>query len=173
MSMGRLIPGAAIAFGVLLLDQVTKAFANALLMPPSGGPITITSFLDLRLGYNRGVAFGLFSTDHPAAPWALSALAVFVVVVLYGWMRQAVDAWHRFALGLVAGGALGNVADRLRQGMVTDFLDFHIRGWHWPAFNLADSAITVGAAILVGHSLFAAEQLATDQESRLDPSRRP
>lgn len=173
MSAGRLLPGAAVAIGVLLLDQATKALANALLMPPSGGPITITSFFDLRLGYNRGVSFGLLSSDHPAAPWVLSALAVLVVAMLLAWMRRAADAWLRSALGLVIGGALGNVADRLRQGMVTDFLDFHVAGWHWPAFNLADSAIVVGAAILLGHSLLVAETPAADQEGRLHPSGEP
>lgn len=153
MSANRMLPGAVLAAGVLLLDQVTKALANGLLNPPPGAPVNVTPFLDLRLGYNRGVTFGLLATDHPAAPWALAALAILIVVLLSAWMRRAEDRWQRLALGLVIGGALGNVADRLRRGMVTDFLDFHVAGWHWPAFNLADGAIVLGAAILVGQSL--------------------
>jgi signal peptidase II len=166
MSAGRMLPGAALAAGVLLLDQVTKALANELLNPPSGGPISVTPFFDLRLGYNRGVSFGLLATDHPAAPWVLSGLAVLIVAVLLAWMRRAADGWERFALGLVIGGALGNVADRLRQGMVTDFLDFHVAGWHWPAFNLADGAIVLGAAILLGRSLLEPGRPAAEQEGR-------
>lgn len=170
---GRLLPGIAVAAGVLLLDQATKALASALLMPPAGGPITVTPFFDLRLGYNRGVAFGLLATDHPAAPWALSTLAVLVVALLLAWMRRAPDVPERLALGLAVGGALGNVVDRARQGMVTDFLDFHVAGWHWPAFNIADGAIVLGAAILVGHSLLAPGRRAADRGDGGGPSPEP
>ena len=152
MSESRLLPGVALAAGVLLLDQATKALANALLLP-SGGPVTVLPFLDLRLGYNRGVTFGLLATDHAAAPWVLSAAAVLIIVLLFGWMRRTEDRWQRLAVGLVVGGALGNVVDRLRQGMVTDFIDLHAAGWHWPAFNVADAAIVVGAGLLAYSSL--------------------
>jgi signal peptidase II len=162
MKAGRVLPGVALAATVLLLDQATKTLANALLVLCSDGTVALAPFLDLCLGYNRGVSFGLLANDHPAAPWVLAAVAGFVAIVLFVWMLRAGSGWERGAFGLIIGGALGNTTDRLRQGMVTDFIDLHAAGWHWPAFNLADSAIVLGAAILVGRSFLTARQPAND-----------
>ena len=83
-----------------------------------------------------------------------SGLAVAIAVALVVWMVRTVRPWLAVALGLVVGGALGNALDRLIHGRVVDFLDFHLAGFHWPAFNLADSAITVGVVVMLVDSLF-------------------
>ena len=140
--------GVATASLAFALDQATKGWALADLMDPPR-IVPVTPFFDLALGRNRGVGFGLLSADHPAAPWLLSALALAVVAGLVVWAARDGRPWTAPSVGLVAGGALGNVADRLRHGAVTDFLDFHAAGHHWPAFNLADAAIVAGVALLV------------------------
>lgn len=139
------LPIALLAFAI---DQATKWWALDRLFGTDG--ITVTGFFDLVLGRNWGVTFGLLS-DLP--PWILMAFTLAVIVVLLVWMVRADNRAVAAALGLVVGGALGNWVDRLRHGAVTDFLDFHVAGWHWPAFNLADAAIVCGSAILVGWNL--------------------
>ena len=89
------------------------------------------------------------------APWLLSGLALAVVIGLLFWLRRSEHAMMAIGLGLVIGGALGNVIDRVRYGAVVDFLDFHLAGWHWPAFNLADAGICVGAGLIVVDGLLA------------------
>ena len=140
--------GLATASLAFALDQATKGWALAGLADPPR-VVPVTPFFDLALGRNRGVSFGLLSAEHPAAPWLLSALALAVVAGLVVWAARDRRPWTAPPVGLVAGGALGNVADRLRHGAVTDFLDFHAAGHHWPAFNLADAAIVAGVALLV------------------------
>lgn len=116
--------------------------------------IAVTPFFNLVLAWNRGVSFSLFRSDASLAPYLLSAVAVAVVIALLVWLGRQHRFWPALGIGLVIGGALGNVIDRLRHGAVVDFLDFHAAGWHWPAFNLADSAITIGVAVLVVDGLF-------------------
>jgi signal peptidase II len=89
------------------------------------------------------------------APWLLSGLALAVVIGLLVWLRRTEHWLIAIGLGLVIGGALGNVVDRLRYGAVVDFLDFHAAGYHWPAFNVADAAICIGAAVIVVDGLLA------------------
>lgn len=136
---------AALAFA---LDQATKWWVLAHLMDPPR-VIPVTPFFNLVLAWNRGVSFGLLSADHPATPWLLSSLALAVVVGLVVWTTRDRRPGMAASVGFIAGGALGNVVDRLRHGAVTDFLDFHVAGYHWPAFNLADTAIFVGVALLL------------------------
>ena len=136
---------AALAFA---LDQATKWWVLAHLMDPPR-VIPITPFFNLVLGWNRGVSFGLLSADHPATPWLLSSIALAVVVGLVVWTTRDRRPGMAASVGFIVGGALGNVVDRLRHGAVTDFLDFHVAGYHWPAFNLADTAIFVGVALLL------------------------
>jgi signal peptidase II len=130
------------------LDQATKWWVlMALADPPRVVPVT--SFFNLVFWRNRGVSFGLLSADHTAVPWLLSALALAVVAGLLIWLARDQRLWMAVPIGLITGGALSNIVDRLRHGGVTDFLDFHVAGYHWPAFNLADAAIFVGVALLL------------------------
>ncbi len=115
--------------------------------------IPVLPFFNLVLVWNRGVSFGMFG-DGSAGPWLLVLLAVGIVAALLWWLRKAEGLLSVASLGLIIGGAVGNVIDRLVHGAVVDFLDFHAAGWHWPAFNVADSAITVGVVLLLAESLF-------------------
>ncbi len=143
----------AIAAATAVLDQASKWVVLALIVRPSGA-IEVTGFFNLVLTFNTGVSFGLFGGDTAWKPWALSFVALAVSAALLYWLLRESGRYLAIAVGLIVGGAMGNVIDRLRLGAVTDFLDFHLGTWHWPAFNLADSAITVGVVILVFDGLF-------------------
>ena len=138
----------ALALGVVVADQVTKAIVLAHFFP--GERVEVTGFFNMVLVYNKGAAFSFLSD---AGGWQTPALVVFafVAIGLVGTfiMRSPGRSMLNTGLALILGGALGNLIDRLRYGQVVDFLDFHAAGWHWPAFNVADSAITVGAALLI------------------------
>lgn len=140
--------GAGMAALAFALDQATKWWVLTYLMNPLR-VIPVNPVFNLVLGWNRGVSFGLVSADHPATPWLLSSLALAIIAGLVVWTIRGPRFWMTASVGLIAGGALGNVVDRLRHGAVMDFLDFHAAGYHWPAFNLADSAIFVGVALLL------------------------
>ena len=143
--------GLPIALGGFLLDQATKWLVlNHVMNPPQ--VIPVTDFFNLVLGFNTGVSFGLFG-EAPA--WILMAFTLAIVAELLGWIKRTDNRLAAAALGLIVGGALGNLLDRLRQGAVTDFLDFYIGSYHWPAFNLADVAIVCGAGLLLIESVIA------------------
>ncbi|MCP5366995.1 MAG: signal peptidase II [Hyphomicrobiales bacterium] len=148
-----MVAGLAIAAVVAALDQATKWWILTRVMDPPR-TIEVTPFFNLVMAWNRGVSFGLFDGDSPYNAWVLTALAVAIVIALLAWLARAQGPAILAGIGLVVGGAVGNVIDRLRFGAVADFLDFHAAGLHWPAFNLADSAITLGAVLLVLDSLF-------------------
>ncbi len=139
---------------VTVLDQLCKwAMLEIVMGPPR--IIPITSFFNLVLVWNRGVSFGfLGGASSQWIPWLLTVLALAIIATLGWWLRRAANRLMVLALGLVMGGALGNVIDRLRFGAVMDFLDFHAAGLHWPAFNVADSAITVGATLILYDAFF-------------------
>ncbi len=141
-----------IALCVLLLDQATKLLVRLVLAEDL--PIEVTGFFNLVLLYNRGVSFSLLWFDGPAGPYLLSLLALAVIGGLLWWVRRDPRPLHIVTGGLISGGAMGNILDRLYLGSVVDFLDFHGFGWHWPAFNVADSGIVVGALLLLGDGLF-------------------
>ncbi|MGJ3260495.1 MAG: signal peptidase II [Rhodospirillales bacterium] len=149
--------GAAIAVLVLALDQASKWWIVEFVMDPPR-VIPVTPFFNLVLAWNRGVSFGMFAADSAWGPWLLTALACVIVIALAVWLWRTPSKLSVAALGLIIGGAIGNVIDRLQYGAVIDFLDVHAAGWHWPAFNVADSAICVGAAILVLESLFTRDE---------------
>jgi signal peptidase II len=141
---------AATAALVLVLDQLTKLAALQRLVP--GAPVdVIDGFFSLTLVMNPGLAFGMLSTTPTAWRWVVALLSMGALAVLgvVGMRMLPGGGWMtRLALGLIFGGAVGNLIDRARFGAVVDFLDFYWRGYHWPAFNLADSAISVGVALL-------------------------
>lgn len=149
--------GLGLAGGVLVLDQLTKwvildVFADGTRV------IEVLPVFNLVLTWNRGISFGLFGGAGGLGPWILTGLAVVIAAVLGRWLTRTDSRWTALGLGLLIGGAIGNVIDRVRFGAVVDFLDVHVSGYHWPAFNVADSAITVGAAILIIESLFSSQE---------------
>lgn len=137
--------GLLVALAVIVLDQITKA----LVLGSLEEAVRVTPFFNLVLVWNRGVSFGMLDSGGTGTPWLLSGLALAVVIGLVLWLRRTDTRLVAIGLGLVIGGALGNVIDRVRFGAVVDFLDFHLAGFHWPAFNVADSAICIGAAVLL------------------------
>jgi signal peptidase II len=146
--------GLATAAVVAIVDQLTKAAILAFLDGRAlGDRETITSFFNLALTYNRGISFGLFNGDAAVNAFVFSVAAAAIVVVLICWLSRASSPLLGIAIGLIIGGAVGNVVDRLRLGAVVDFLDFHVGSLHWPAFNLADSAICIGVAAMLLDSL--------------------
>ena len=146
--------GLAIALAALVLDQALKA-AMLGLLPEPGMVREVTGFFNLVHVRNTGVSFGMLQSGSDLGPWLLSGFALAVCGALGVWLARTDSRLLAAALGLTIGGALGNVIDRLRFGAVFDFVDLHAFGWHWPAFNLADSAITVGVAGLLLTSLLA------------------
>jgi signal peptidase II len=144
--------GALAVVLTILLDQLSKWWILTIVMTPPKR-IPLIEFFSLVLVYNRGVSFGIFNDAPDWARWALIVFAALIAAALLIWMRYAESRLLALALGFVAGGAIGNVIDRIYYGAVVDFLDFHVGAWHWPAFNVADSAITVGVALLIVDSL--------------------
>ena len=135
---------------VLAGDYVTKRFMEAYLIG-AGHKVPVTSFFDLTLGYNRGIAFGVFNSNSDFAPYILATIALLVAFGLTVWLWRNESLVQKFGLAATVGGAIGNAIDRLQDGAVTDFLDFYVGTYHWPAFNLADVAITCGVgALLIG-----------------------
>ena len=149
--------GLSLAALVVVLDQLLKWWIVTVVMSPPR-EIEVTSFFNLVMAWNPGISFSLFRSDWAAGPYVWARLAVVVALALGWWLGRVRHALTAIALGLVIGGALGNAIDRLRLGAVADFLDFHWQGWHWPAFNLADSAISVGIVLLVVPGLFGARE---------------
>lgn len=144
--------GLGIAFIVLVLDQLSKWYMIYVLDLPSA-PRIVTSFFNLVMVWNTGVSFGMFAGADSLRAYILVAVAAVIVVVLLHWLRQTDDRLLALAIGLIVGGAVGNIIDRLRYKAVADFIDIHVAGWHWPAFNVADSGICIGVALLCWHSL--------------------
>jgi len=143
--------GLILAAIVLAADQASKWWIVHEVMDPPR-VIPVTGFFNLVLTGNRGISFGLFS--GAASPYVFAAIAAVIVIGLLIWLGRVENRWLAAAVGLIIGGALGNLWDRLALGYVVDFLDFHAGGWHWPAFNLADAAITIGVAALFIDAFF-------------------
>ena len=114
----------------------------------------MSSFFNLVLVLNTGISFGLFASGDTIARWFLIAVALSISGLLMRWLANSTDRFVCVGLGMIIGGAVGNVIDRLVHKAVVDFLDFHFYGWHWPAFNIADSAITIGVVLFVLASFF-------------------
>ena len=138
---------------VIVLDQFTKLWASSALN--YGEPVPVMPLFNLTLMHNTGAAFSFLSQAGGWQRWFFAAVAVVISTVLLIWLKRlkSGQVWLAVALTLVLGGALGNVIDRLYLGYVIDFLDFYYQQHHWPAFNVADMAISVGAVMLVIDSL--------------------
>jgi len=148
VELKKSLPWFAGAAAIVLADRLTKLWVLEAFAP--GERLLVTGFFNLVLVFNKGAAFSFLAG---ASGWqtpvfaAISSIAAVVLTVLI--LRNPGNRMLCAALGLILGGALGNLWDRLQWGHVVDFLDFHAAGWHWPAFNVADSAISVGAALLI------------------------
>lgn len=137
-----------LALVVLVLDFATKRWVESALF--HGEQIPLTSFFNLVLAYNAGAAFSFLSDAAGWQRWFFSAIAGGASVLIFYLLRKhAAETLFCVALSLILGGALGNLWDRITLGHVVDFLDFHAGGYHWPAFNVADSAIFIGAMLLI------------------------
>jgi signal peptidase II len=149
--------GLAVAAAIAVADQLVKAWVVKIFAAQPDVPpiIVVTSFFNLVLTGNRGVSFGLFNNGAAANIAVFTAVAAVIVIGLLIWLRRATTLPLKLGIGLVIGGALGNVIDRLMHGAVVDFLDFHIGAWHWFAFNLADAAICLGVVALLLDGLLA------------------
>ena len=142
-----------IAALVILLDFLSKAFVLDTLT--KGSVIEITPFFNLVLLMNKGISFSMFSS---LGPWLLTSIAVIISVVIVYFIFIEKDVFTRTCLSLILGGAIGNIIDRIRFKAVVDFLDFHAFGYHWPAFNVADSCICIGVALLLFRMIFKKEK---------------
>ena len=155
--------GLGLAAVVLVLDQATKWWMLEVVGIALRPPIEVTPFFNLVMVWNRGVSFGLFAHEAEVMPYVLSGVAVAISVALFVWLARAERRWIAAAIGLVVGGAVGNVIDRLRFGAVADFFDLHVAGWHWPAFNVADAAIVVGVGMILLDGFATRHHNATDR----------
>ena len=147
----------ALAVVVVVLDQLTKGLAEGAL--DYGRPVEVFSWFNLTLQYNTGAAFSFLSDAGGWQRYFFTAVAVVISAVLVGWLYTMPRAQRllALALGLILGGALGNLWDRVVLGHVVDFISVHYAGRYFPAFNIADSAITLGAACMIFDSLFGSE----------------
>jgi signal peptidase II len=147
--------GLILCIAIIVADQVSKAIMMSIMERHPFG-ISVLPVFSLVTAWNRGISFSML---REAGPAVLSSIAILVSLGLITWLSRVETRLTAIGIGCVAGGALGNVIDRLRFGAVFDFLDFFIKTgsgweWHWPAFNLADSGITIGVILLLFDGLF-------------------
>ena len=140
-----------VALGILVADLVTKQIILGLVFDPPRR-IEVTPFLNFVPVWNPGISFGILADAGGVVPLLLTALAMGVAAWLF-WKAPHFRRLERLCAGLIAGGAVGNAIDRIRFGKVVDFIDVYVQTWHWPAFNIADAAITIGALCWIA-SLF-------------------
>lgn len=136
-----------ILLNIFALDQLTKLWVLNTLSSPYHIPV-FPGF-NLILTYNTGVSFSMLSGNNP---YLLILFSLIVCCILTYWLIHETNRWVKISIAMIIGGALGNVVDRILYGGVIDFLDFYIGPYHWPAFNLADTAICLGTLIIIGHS---------------------
>jgi len=161
----------AIGFAITIIDQISKWAVTELYLRPharlgesidffswlietppailSGVGFKVTSNLNIVMVWNTGVSFGMFSNLGPYMPFILIAVAIFILGFLLFWLFQTHDQTQGICCAMIIGGAIGNIIDRARFGGVIDFIDLHAFEYHWPAFNIADSAIVIGVGILI------------------------
>lgn len=174
LSRSKAAVGFSVALDILILDQLSKWLILEYVLRPEVQPngmrmglwdwitasslprlpdarVEILPFFNLTMVWNEGISFGLF---QGSGVWILSGLALLITVVFSIWLTRAQGWLQAIALSFVIGGAIGNVLDRFRFGAVADFFDFHVMGWHYPAFNIADCGIVVGIALLVIDGIF-------------------
>ncbi|WP_290648247.1 signal peptidase II [Aquisalimonas sp.] len=144
----------SVAVVVVALDQLTKLLADHFLHYLQ--PVALLPVLNLTLSYNPGAAFSLLGDAGGWQRWLFTGIALAVSVGLIIWLRRLPpwERWQTWGLSLILGGAIGNVIDRIAYGHVIDFIHVHWRDWHYPIFNVADSAITIGVVLILIHAFF-------------------
>lgn len=133
----------------LAIDQAHKYWTIEIYRLAERGTVEITSFFDLKMIWNRGISYGLFEQDSAAGRYALIAISLIAVALILLWAAHSANRLTAISLGLIAGGALGNIVDRIIHGAVADFFAFHFAGYSWYIFNIADVAIGAGVAGLL------------------------
>ena len=157
----NILTGLLVIIIILALDQATKHLMLDLLFDQrvhfealrTYKIVELTSYLNLVPVWNKGISFGLLATSTPEAIYGFAGIALLIVFILTYLMIKTNDWFFSIGVGFVIGGAIGNVIDRIRFGAVVDFLDFHLYDFHWPAFNIADSAITLGVLLILWHQI--------------------
>ena len=145
--------GAVVALVTLVLDQASKLYFLFVDVLASREPLALAPFLDLIVVWNRGISYGLFQQHTELGRWALVVLSIAAAVGLSVWLRRASTRFLAAALGLIIGGAVGNVVDRIAYGAVFDFIHFHVGSFSWYVFNIADAAIVAGVVGLLYDAL--------------------
>ncbi|NOZ41673.1 MAG: signal peptidase II [Alphaproteobacteria bacterium] len=146
--------GLAIAFGVFVIDRISKWWIMDIVNLPKTHIVPLLPFLNLRWAENRGISFSLLTAQGDGGRWLLVGVTAGVVVGLAIWLRTVQNRLLAVALGLVIVGALGNIYDRAVMGYVADFVQFYLGNWSFAIFNVADSCITLGAALLIWDAFF-------------------
>ena len=147
-SLGVTLIGLAITLLVVGSDQLTKMWAlESFFSPPR--VIVVFEWFNLVPVWNTGISFGMFAGYSDWMPAIISGITIIISLVLLAWLLVTVSVVTKLALSLILGGAVGNIIDRIRFGAVIDFVDIHFMDFHWPAFNIADSAITIGVALFL------------------------
>lgn len=150
--------GLVAALAALLIDQASKLWLLFVYDLGARGAVALTPFFNLVLNWNRGISYGLFQQESELGQWILLVVQLGVVALLWIWMVRLNSRWSALSLGLIIGGAIGNIIDRVAYGAVADFAHFHITtatwNFNWYVFNLADVAIVVGVAGLLYESFW-------------------
>jgi len=150
---------------VIILDQITKAMATANLV--MFDPVAVMPMFNFTLMHNEGAAFSFLSDAGGWQRWFFSVLATVVSIAIFIWIKKLTpqEKGMAISLSLILGGAVGNLIDRVRFGYVVDFIDVYYNTWHWPAFNIADSAIFVGAVIMIIFSFREEKKIKPDPDN--------
>jgi signal peptidase II len=138
---------------IIIADQISKWVILEYVMQDGARIIPVTPFFNIVLVFNKGVSFGMFQAGSSAGTIALVVLSLVIALGLFWWLLETQTMFLRLTLALIIGGAIGNMIDRIAIGAVVDFLDFHWGAAHFPAFNIADTAISIGAILLLAESL--------------------
>ena len=162
----RRLAGLALGLLVLLADQASKYWVLHGAHLTDGHILTLLPVLNFVLVWNRGITFGLLTSDSAASKLILAGVALVVVAALIVWLWRARGLATTLCIGAIAGGAVGNVADRLRYGAVVDFIQAHLGAWSWYVFNIGDAAIVCGVIALIAESLLRREPVAAGHGGR-------
>lgn len=164
--------GLAIAAVTLVLDQISKWWILSVFDLPSRGVVEVLPFFNLAMVWNRGVSFGLMAADGDLGRWLLVGLTVAISVGVLVWLRRAADVLTVLGLGLILGGAIGNIIDRIAYGAVADFVQLHAFSYSFYVFNVADAGITIGVALLLWDAILSGKDGVTPGEGEQTPRNR-